>query len=283
MTFDPLVSLIITNYNYGRFLPRLFASLMRQTFDLSRVEVIFVDDGSSDNSLFVAESQGRALQAGSFEIVTTGHLGNPAPVRNLAFSRARGRFLACLDADDFTAARYLQKCVQTLEQNPKAGYAYYDYVFLDHGEPHPVILPDFDPDLLRTQNIIHISSLMRREVWEATRGFRQNTTYEDWEFWVQTAAAGFFGVRVPEPLFFQDMHGENYSREAIKWDGASKAAIVLNNKDFFHTEVVRWAKGVMAGEPWAHSFKLGLIPRARDVRVLQKRVMDAINKRIAPV
>jgi glycosyltransferase involved in cell wall biosynthesis len=52
----PLVSIIINNYNYGRFLPDAIASALRQTYE--RVEVLVVDDGSTDHSREVMTSYG---------------------------------------------------------------------------------------------------------------------------------------------------------------------------------------------------------------------------------
>jgi glycosyltransferase involved in cell wall biosynthesis len=49
--FGPLVSIIITNYNYGNFLAAAIDSALRQSY--RRVEVLVVDDGSTDNSLDV--------------------------------------------------------------------------------------------------------------------------------------------------------------------------------------------------------------------------------------
>jgi glycosyltransferase involved in cell wall biosynthesis len=59
--FEPLVSVIVNNYNYARFLPDAIDSALRQTY--GHVEVIVVDDGSTDESRVVIASYGNRIRA----------------------------------------------------------------------------------------------------------------------------------------------------------------------------------------------------------------------------
>ncbi|NHZ47487.1 glycosyltransferase family 2 protein, partial [Nitratidesulfovibrio liaohensis] len=145
-----------------------------------------------------------------------------------------------------------------------------DYIEETPAGSRVVQVPDFHPDLLRTQNLFPTTSLMRREVWLASRGFRTETAYEDWDFWVQAAMAGFSVVRVAQPLLHYVFHDANYSHAARADDGRAKARIVRDNPAFFESEVRAWARALLCGEPWAVPFTRGVIPRAADIRALRE-------------
>ena len=88
----PLISVIINNYNYERFVGEAISSALRQTYD--RVEVIVVDDGSTDDSRAVIESYGT-------EIVTVFKSNEgQASAFNAGFARSSGEIICLLDADD---------------------------------------------------------------------------------------------------------------------------------------------------------------------------------------
>ena len=269
---QPLVSIVISNYEYGHYLPALFKCLAAQTLGLSRVETLVVDDGSADGSVETARALGAALGLARFKVIGLRHQGRPGPVRNVGLAASRGRYLLCLDPDDTLEPGFLARTVAALETNPGAALAYTDYLEDAPQGVRTVSLPEFSPELLRTQNTLTLATLMRREVFEASRGFSVETAYEDWDFWVQAAHNGFAGVRVPMALFRYNHHGSNFSWKARLVDGRAKARIVVDNKYFFEPEVVGWARALLRGEAWAVPFKRGLIPRARDVRQLRALV-----------
>src|SRR5258706_14750076 len=92
MPVSPLVSIIITSYNYGRYLPTCIDSALAQTH--TPCEVIVVDDGSSDNSPEIIRSYGRRITA-----ILKSNEG-PASSWNLGFAKSRGEFILYLDSDD---------------------------------------------------------------------------------------------------------------------------------------------------------------------------------------
>jgi len=88
-----LVSVLIPAYNAAAWLQETIVSALAQTWP--RVEVIVVDDGSTDGTLAVA----RKLQAGNVKVVTQPNSGAPA-ARNTALLHAQGDHIQWLDADD---------------------------------------------------------------------------------------------------------------------------------------------------------------------------------------
>jgi glycosyltransferase involved in cell wall biosynthesis len=90
----PLVSIIINNYNYGRFLRDAIESALRQTYPF--IEVIVVDDGSTDESRSIIEEYARVGKV----IPVLKQNGGQASAFNAGFAASRGDFILFLDADD---------------------------------------------------------------------------------------------------------------------------------------------------------------------------------------
>lgn len=261
------LSIIIPNYNYGQYLGRLAVSLGNQTIGLDLCEIIFVDDGSTDDSIKQSMML-QSLPCARFEPIFLGHCGLPGAVRNKGMEQAQGEFIVCIDPDDLPGPDWLACCVAALESAPDAGVAYTSFTRVENREPAEIRLPEFDPTLLANQNILPPAAVIRREVYEKSEGYRTNTTYEDWDFWIQAALNGFGFAFVDQILFVHMVHGQNFSFAAREKDAEAKAAIVLNNPEFFPAGVRHWARSVMAGETWAWSFPRGIIPILEDVEKL---------------
>jgi glycosyltransferase involved in cell wall biosynthesis len=100
----PLASIIINNYNYARYLPDAVDSALNQTYP--HVEVIVVDDGSTDNSRAVLESYGDRIRAIFKEN------GGQVSAFNAGFRESRGDLIASLDSDDGYAPDAIARVVE---------------------------------------------------------------------------------------------------------------------------------------------------------------------------
>src|SRR5262245_61685550 len=92
MAKEPLVSIIINNYNYGRFLEEAINSALDQTY--RKTEVIVVDDGSTDNSRQVIADHNDQI------ITVLKDNGGQASAFNAGFIRSHGEIIIFLDSDD---------------------------------------------------------------------------------------------------------------------------------------------------------------------------------------
>lgn len=104
MEKDPLVSIIINNYNYGRFLSEAIDSALAQTY--KNMEVIVVDDGSTDNSKEIIGRYGDKI------IPVLKENGGQGSAFNAGFKTCKGAYVYFLDADDMVlpfAAEYIVK------------------------------------------------------------------------------------------------------------------------------------------------------------------------------
>ena len=111
---NELVSVIITNYNYARFLSNAIDSALAQTYD--PVEVIVVDDGSTDGSEAIIRSYGDRIRA------VLQPNGGQASAFNAGYHAAHGTVLCFLDADDIWAPQKIERVIETLRTFPKASW-----------------------------------------------------------------------------------------------------------------------------------------------------------------
>ena len=206
----PLVSIIIANYNYGRFLGEAIQSALDQTYPA--VEVILVDDGSTDDSLEVAARYPvRVFPRPN---------GGVSAARNFGVAQSRGEFVLFLDSDDVYEPRTVELLLAALlAAPPRVAYAYCQMHFFGNEESIWPSRP-FDPRVLVKGPFVNICSLVRRGVFEAVGGFDQswNPTWEDAELWMRMLYHGFHGVLVPEPLHRYRCHGPSrngISREQL--------------------------------------------------------------------
>ncbi len=87
------VSVIIPNYNYGRYIADAVNSVLNQTY--TNIECIVINNGSSDNSL-----EALGLFKDRIVVIDQINLGQSG-ARNVGLDRAEGEFIAFLDADDY--------------------------------------------------------------------------------------------------------------------------------------------------------------------------------------
>jgi Glycosyl transferase family 2 len=243
----PAVTVVITCFNYGRWLPESAGSVLDQTF--ADFELIIVDDGSSDDSLDVA----RRLAAGDARItvVTQPNSGQPAIPRNLAIGRARGRYVVCLDADDRLGRDVLERCVAVLDADPRVGLAWaqlQEFGDSDRLCPHL----DWSVDRLKSWNFLPCTTMFRRDAWEAAGGYSTNVrAFEDWDLWLGIAEAGFGGRAAHGAVWYYRIHGAGLYSGSKEHDQRRKAQIAVNRPEVFGDSVLAWARGVLAGDPRA--------------------------------
>lgn len=263
-----LLSIVIPNYNYGHFLERLFASIATQKFPLEQAEIIFVDDGSTDNSIEKAGLWAERLDCSGFKIMVADHSGRPGIVRNYGLQEARGQYLLTIDPDDYLEPEYISCCVDILEKNNSVGLVYTNYYEQTSAGRKELLLPDFSAADMRSQNILPPTAVYRRDYFDMGARYRDNTLYEDWDYWIQLLMLGAVFHHLRRPLYNYLVHEKSFSSQAIKDDGPSKAKIVLNNPDFFNSTVRTWASDHLRKRNYAPSFQRGIIPRPQDITSL---------------
>ena len=238
----PLVSVIIPCYNYGEYLESSVESIIQQTYQ--DFEIIIVNDGSTDNSKEVAEHLISKYSDVSIQLVNQKNTGHPAISRNNGIKKAKGQYILTLDADDKVAPTFIEKTLQVLQANPEYSIAYTHRQDFDGANEVHQAQP-FNLDKLRYQNHLSYCALYKKEVWEKVGGYRTNTRFEDWDFFVAAGAAGFNGVLVPEPLFLYRRHDTGFYQDSIKNFEYNYASIVMNNREIYSEKEIEDAERII--------------------------------------
>lgn len=205
------VSVIIPVYNASALLPRCLDSVFAQQKRID-IEVILIDDGSTDNSVALIKSR----PENGIVLLSQTNAG-PASARNKGIEAARGSYLAFLDADDYWLPGFLDRTVAFLDNNPEAiavsvgqrhrtisGSHVLPQFLEQTTEPEAVLLDDFFAFWSEHNHVCTGSVLMRTDVVRQTHGQRTELRIcEDLEFWAFLATWGKWGF-IPEILFVSD-------------------------------------------------------------------------------
>jgi glycosyltransferase involved in cell wall biosynthesis len=217
----PLVSVIIPAYNAEVFIARTLQSVLAQTH--RHIEVLVVDDGSTDQTVAILESIARQDQR---VILLRQANAGVAAARNLALAHAKGVFIAPIDADDLWFPENLEKQVDCLMQAPESvGLTYTWSVDINEmdvpsGGFHAAQIEGAVYATLICHNFIGnaSSTLMRRTCMESVGGYRcelkqQNAQgCEDWDLYLRIAEQYQFRV-VPEFLVGYRKVSDSMSRD----------------------------------------------------------------------
>ena len=190
------LSVVIPAYNAAATLPRAIGSVAIQNLGGYSLDLIVVDDGSSDNTLAVAESAAR-LNTMPLRVISQHNTG-PASARNAGASAARGDYIAFLDADDLWLPGKLKAQLDIMERFP--GTALVCSPMNGHRfASRRRILPLYFRSLLFSNRIYTSSVLVDRQVFLETGGFDPHRRLsEDYELWLKIAKShGVLAVNTP--------------------------------------------------------------------------------------
>lgn len=110
----PKVSIVIPVYNAGRFLPQCLDSLLNQTY--KDIEIICVNDGSTDNSLDILEKYSSKYSQIRVFSKENENLG-AASARNMGLENVKGEYVQVLDSDDFFEEDMIEKMLAAATRN----------------------------------------------------------------------------------------------------------------------------------------------------------------------
>lgn len=235
-----LISVVMPCFNALPFVEQAIRSALDQ--DYGDVEVVVIDDGSTDGSRDILNQ----LAAENPKQICVLHQNNqgPYPARNAGVRRARGNLIAFLDADDWWAPDFLSKLAHALETS-RADLAYCGWQNVGQGGPgvEPYVPPRYEAEdtvflfLKGCPWPIH-AALMRRSVLEQVDGFSTRLfSSMDYDLWLRILATTRNMVSVPEVLAFYRWHGQGQI-SAVKWRQVLEAWQVRRDFVRSHPELV---------------------------------------------
>lgn len=211
-TAKPAVSVIVTLYNYARFVEECLTSIARQT--QSGIELIVVDDKSTDAGLSVVLpwlDRNEDALAGCKVIAHTENMGL-SYARNTAFEYASAPRVFVMDADNTLYPRAIGRCMQAMDESASAG-AYTQLEFF--GDHQGIGDADFwSKERFKPKNYVDAMALVSKAAWEKVGGYSQLIAngWEDYDFWCKFIEHDLKCAFVPEILCRYRIHGASMSR-----------------------------------------------------------------------
>lgn len=197
MSDKPLVSVIIPTFNRAKIIPPTLESVLNQTYP--NVEIVVVDDGSTDNIAEVIASYGDRVQYHRQENQGVER------ARSRGIRVSKGAYLNFLDDDDLMSPDKIERQVALFQQKPELGIVHCGYHYIDKDDALLETtgwLPEGDVRKALAWGCFPWSGgpLVRRECLELIGEDEHRDWYGDWGMWLRVALAGYHFGCIQEPL-----------------------------------------------------------------------------------
>lgn len=233
-TMAKKISIIIPCYNHGKFLKDTVMSALSSTY--KNIEIVIVNDGSSDNSEAVALNL--AKEHDNIKYLSQKNSGLPT-ARNNGIKNSTGYYILPLDSDDLISEDYISEAVKVLGKNPEVKVVYCNADFFGE-KTGKWELADFKLSNLVLDNQIFCSAVYRKDDWEKINGYDERLTWgwEDWEFWISLLKSGGKVEKLQLTGFFYRINSKSMRKKLGK-SGKKKVIKLLNikHKDFIYNEL----------------------------------------------
>lgn len=217
LTVKKKISVIIPNYNYGRYIDHAIQSVLNQTY--SNLELIVVNNGSTDNSLEVLEKYRNEIL-----LIDQTNLGQSG-ARNSGLSRAKGDLVAFLDADDFWEPNKLESQISLVTDSTKLVYCGIMQFKDPENNFEQILLPKYRGDCAKHfinhpgASIVlsgESTALFSKDLLDKVGNFdpRLNST-AGWDFFRRCSRFTNFDF-INEPLVNYRLHSSNMSKSNTK-------------------------------------------------------------------
>ncbi len=241
--------MIIPVRNGERYLGEAIASVRRQS--IAPIEIVVVDDGSTDGTAALAETLGRDIW-----LIRQPHAGVTIS-RNRGIRSARGRFVAFLDCDDVWTDDKLATQVPIMLEHPEIQIALGHIRRMWTATAHagtPAGLRFTEPELA-----LHLgAALIRRSIFEIVGAFDETVSHaEDWDWFMRVRERGLVAVVHPEVMLHYRRHGDNMSND----ESETRAALVrLIHRSIGRRRSIGGNPGPLPSLPTLEQYCRGLTP-----------------------
>lgn len=246
-----MVSIVVPCFNHGHFLKETIYSILASFY--KNVEIIIVDDGSTDDSRLVADRLVKEFTNVSYLYQEN---QGPSAARNNGIAHAKGIYILPIDADDLISPDYIGKAVDVLENRPKVKVVYAE------AEKFGAVnklwkLKPYSRKALAMDNMIYVSAVFRKADWSRVGGYTEDAVLvrEDWEFWIKMLKDGGEVVKLPFVGFYYRIHSSSRRRSMSK---AKKNAEIdylnLHHIEFFKETIAGPLRKSRSLSPWINRF-----------------------------
>jgi glycosyltransferase involved in cell wall biosynthesis len=220
----PVVSIVTPFYNAGDVFHETVKTVLQQSFQ--QWEWIVVNDGSTDpKSLEVLDHyRGRD---GRIQIIDRSSNEGPSSARNVAIRLAQTNYIVQLDSDNLLEPTAVEKWLWFLESFPE--YSFVKGYSVGFGAENYLWDRGFHRgEAFLNANQVDTTGMIRKEVHTAVGGYDETIRdgFEDWDFWLRCANAGFWGGTLPEYLDWYRRRND-HSVQWKNWDEGPAQALFL--------------------------------------------------------
>lgn len=210
---DPVITVYITNKNYGQYLEKAIKSVLKQSFKLR--ELIIIDDASTDFSKEIINRYRKDnLCKAIFNKVSKGLIKSS----NIAIKAARGEYVIRLDADDYFDPNALSVLYNAINKEKNTALVYSDYYLIDAKDN----ILSLEKQLLRKNNnldhlpVLAACCLIRKNALFSVNLYDERFTRQDgYDLWYKLLE-NFQFKHVSLPLFYYRKHGHNLTTNKKK-------------------------------------------------------------------
>lgn len=228
----PLVSVIMPVYNAEKYVEAAVRSVLDSSYP--NIEVIVVDDGSTDGSLRIVEHL--AAEHSCIRVLHQENAG-PCRARNVAVAASHGEYILPVDADDLLGQTFIWEATAVLREQSevKVVCPTIDFIGKRRGRWN---LPEFSLRLLARRNHIAACAMYRREDFDRIGGYcEEMAAREDWDFWISMLKDGGGVMTLPEVGYFYRVCEQSKRFRDRKL--AAHVILMLNRRhpEFFEREL----------------------------------------------
>lgn len=207
--------MVVTCFNYGRYLKEAIESVLQQTW--KDFELIVIDGGSTDESREVIEKYSKDPRVRTLLQTVRSSAGEN---RSAGVRLARGKYCVFLDADDFFDETYLEKAVFLMETSGAVLVSPWLMHFEEDGEERRTTgiwkaaglqIPEiFGSNQCSPSAMFRLEFLSKHAI-----EYPADLELEDWEFWCRLASNGATFVALKEPLVWHRRHSESLTNTLL--------------------------------------------------------------------
>ncbi|CAA6813600.1 MAG: Unknown protein [uncultured Sulfurovum sp.] len=227
---SPLITIYITNYNYGKYIQQAIESVLKQSFQ--DFEILIIDDGSTDNSKKIINQY---LSYDKIKIIYQQNLGLTKS-NNKALDLANGKYIMRLDADDILLENSLEIFINEFKKDSSLGMIFGNWYVID--EYNNIIFEqkrfDFENEVSLLDQPAHgACTMFKTEFLQELGGYDESLTRQDgYELWLRFIKR-FKIKNVNQSIFKYRMHGENLTSNENKLL-STRSKILINHAKKYH-------------------------------------------------
>lgn len=217
----PIVTVLIPSYNHALYIEQLLNSVIQQSYGYEWIELIVIDDCSTDNSASIIQ---KMADEHNFQFILNELNQGICANINKGILLAKGQYICISGSDDYWTLDKLELQVKHLEENPKAAVCSGNVIRVDAEGNH--LAPDkqksaparaytFKEVFLRDFPFSTTCAMIRKSVLTELGGYDETLKIEDYYMWLKIAAAGYELHFLKELMGYYRIHATNTIHKSL--------------------------------------------------------------------